>query len=92
MCARAHACVSISVCACVHVYAHVHMYIFSYNICVRVCVHRNTSVGGTLVEESQGEVTFLVYRSFGTFGEVNVTWGTEQLNDNALPGLDYLDE
>ena len=43
-----------------------------------------------LAEESQQEVTFLVRRSFGTFGEVNVTWATEELN--ADPGLDYLDE
>ena len=43
-----------------------------------------------LVEENQEEVTFLVHRSFGTFGEVNVTWGTEELN--AAPGLDYLNE
>ena len=69
---------------------HMYMCISSVITFVHVCVHRNTSVGGTLVEESQGEVTFLVHRSFGTFGEVNVTWHTEQLN--ALPGLDYLDE
>ena len=43
-----------------------------------------------LVEESQVEVSFLVYRSFGTFGEVNVTWHTEELN--AEPTLDYLNE
>lgn len=59
------------------------------------CIHlyyifRNASVGGTLVEESQSEVHFLVYRSFGTFGQVNVTWNTQEIN--AMPGLDYLNQ
>lgn len=43
-----------------------------------------------LVEENQEVVSFLVHRSFGTFGEVSVTWRTEQLN--AEPRLDYLNE
>ena len=47
-------------------------------------------MGGAPVEESQGNLTFLVHRSFGTFGQVNVTWGTEIIN--AMPGVDYLDE
>ena len=53
-------------------------------------IYRNTSLGGVLVEESQDQVSFLVQRSFGTFGEVNVTVGTQELN--AMPGVDYLNE
>lgn len=47
-------------------------------------------MGAAVVEESQGEVTFIVHRSFGTFGVVNVTWDTEEIS--AMPGSDYLDE
>ena len=56
-------------------------------------IYRNSSVDGVsvlLVEENQVEVSFLVYRSFGTFGEVNVTWQTDGLN--AEPTIDYLNE
>lgn len=51
---------------------------------------RNGLVVGKLVEESQDEVSFIVHRSFGTFGEVNVTWSTEEIN--AMAGIDYLNE
>ena len=62
------------------------MCLFNY----KICVTRNASLGGAPVEESQGNLTFLVHRSSGTFGQVNVTWSTEEVN--AMPGVDYLDE
>jgi len=44
-----------------------------------------------LVNETQEEVEFLVLRTFGTFGEVSVTWSITPLGSDAMPGQDYLD-